>query len=562
VPRFQLRREDTSRLLILAAAWISLFVAVDPRGQFPLNDDFQYAECARRWLSGGGLRLPEWALSSTVSHALLGAVVTAPWGATNQALRMWMLALGLLGAAGVYALARRWRADPNAALLAALTAALSPVYAVLSASFHLDVTAAVLTLAGLYAFLRGRERGSVKWLTGASALIALSGLARQTGFLCAVGGAASLAWDRKLTPRTASALLVPAGLAAAAFWAWFHFVHGPTWAWESGAYTPKSGSYWLSADVWGALFSRAGKSAQMSALFLSPLAVLRWRNATRKSGRPEFFAALLLIGSALIAWERAHGLALLQNTLSHNGLGAVTLMGADDKPAGWWQYGWLWNAAALIALASSLVALLSLTEELRGPLGGELRAAALFVGAPYGAMLMMPVLYDRYLLVFLPAAAAALAAGRSGKTRAAFPAFAAAALMAFFTWAGLKDYFSWNRARWAAGMDAVAHGVPPNKVENGYDWDGQYSLTKNIATLRVHHPASAIGLWDWQLLNRIVIQTAFSEKPAQADWILLATYPYETPFVSGGGVVRVFAEPGAIVRPGVAPISLRGIVPL
>ena len=119
MPRLQLRREDAVRLLALVAAWAAFFIAVDPRGQFPLNDDFQYAECARRWLSGGGVHLPEWALSSTITHALLGAAATAAWGASNEALRMWMLVVGLAGAVGVYALARRWDADPDAALLAA-----------------------------------------------------------------------------------------------------------------------------------------------------------------------------------------------------------------------------------------------------------------------------------------------------------------------------------------------------------------------------------------------------------------------------------------------------------
>jgi hypothetical protein len=259
-------------------------------------------------------------------------------------------------------------------------------------------------------------------------------------------------------------------------------------------------------------------------------------------------AACLLAAAAALGWARAHGLPLLQNTLSHDGLGVVTLAGADEKPAGWWRYGWLWNAAALVALASSLVDLLSLSDDLAGPLGGELRAAALFAGAPFGAMLVMPALYDRYLLVFLPAAAAALAAGRGRRTRALIPAFLAVGLMAFFTWAGLRDYFSWNRARWAAGMDAVAHGVPPEKVENGFDWDGQFSLTRNLAALRARRPDRDIGLWDWESLNRIVIQTSFSEKPDQPGWLLLATYPYATPLAAGGGVVRTFAAPGAVRR--------------
>ncbi len=549
MPRFPIRREDASRLLILAAAWAGLFLAVDPRGQFPLNDDFQYAECARRWLGGGGLHLPEWALSSTISHALLGAVATAPWGATNQALRMWMLVLGLAGAGLAYALARRWGAGANDALLAALTLAVSPLYAALSASFHLDVTVAVFTLAGLWAFLRGRESGSLRWLAASSVLIAVSGLARQTGFLCAVGGAAALALDRKLSARSAAALLLPAGLAAFGFWSWFHFIHGTTWAWESGYYSPNSSlRYWVRLDVWGNVFARISKTIQTGSLCLLPLAVLRWKDAARRPTRGEWAALSLLIGAALIGWERAGGLPLIQNTLSHLGLGVVTLMGSDDKPAGWWASPWLWNAAALLALASSIVLAQSAALAWRAGRTDEARAAVLFVAVPFGVVLLMPAMYDRYLLALLPAAAAAGAARRRDKALAMIPAFAAAALLAAFTRAGLSDYFAWNRARWAAGMDAVARGVPPEKIENGYDWNGQFSLTRNLAILRRHHSAAGIGLWDWEMLNKIVLETTFSDKPTEEGWVLVARYPYRTPLVPGGGVVRVFALPAIVER--------------
>lgn len=532
-----MKREDTRRLAVLAAVWAGLFVLVDPRGAFPLNDDFQYAECARRLLAGEGLHLPQWALSWAAAHSALGALMTAPWGASNQALRFWTLLLGLLGAGGVYGLARRWKADPDAALLAALTAALSPLYAAMSASFHLDVTAAVAALAALYAFLRGREASSPAWLAASSALIAFSGLSRQTGFLCAAGGAAALALDRKLTPRAAAALLLPAGLAGAGFAAWVRFVHGPTWAWSSGHFSPQVPS-------WRRVLRLLNASAQTSALCLSPLAAALAADAFKKRpGRGESAALGLVAAGALAGWYREGGLPLIQNTLHHTGLGVVTLIGAEAKPAGWWGHPLLWHAAAALALASSLILIRAAARELRGPSGGELRAAALFVGAPYAAMLAMPVIYDRYLLSILPAAAAAFAAGRRAPP---LRAWLAAALMGLLTAAGLTDYFAWNRARWAAGMDAVARGVPVERVENGFDWDGQFTLTRNLAKLTAALPAERIGAWDWERLNRIVVGTTFAAEPKLPGWRLVGRYPYRTPLVRGGGEVRLYADPALL----------------
>ncbi len=547
-------REDVPRLAVLAAAWAGLFLFVDPRGQFPLNDDFQYAECARRLVAGEGMHLPQWALSATAAHALLGAVATAPWGATNQALRFWEILIGGAGAALVYALARRWRAGADVAFLAALTVAWSPLYATLSASFHIDVTASAFTLAGLLAFLHARERRAPRWYAAASALVAVSGLSRQTGFLCVAGGLAALSWERRLSRREAAAFVLPAALAAAAFAWWVRCVHGPTWAWESGVYSPKADlDYWLRPAARGVVLARFGKTLSMTALFLAPLSLLRARGTfARKTTRGEAVALAAVAAAGLLLWAKDRGLPLLLNTLTRAGLGAGTLVDADDKPGGWWRSPLLWNAAALTALLSSLILTRAAAEENRGPDAEELRAAALFAFAPYLPALVMPVIYDRYLLIFLPVAAAGFAAGRRDDARRAAPAFAAAAILGFFTWAGLSDYFAWNRARWEAGTTA-ARGKPTASVENGFDWDGQFSLTRNLNELRRRKPARKIGVWEWQTLNRVVLGTCFKATPKVPGWKLVGEFPYRTPLLPGrGGVVRLFAAPGSVVE-GPAP---------
>jgi hypothetical protein len=542
----RLKKEDAPRLAALAALWGAFFVVVDPLGRFPLNDDFQYAECARHLLAGS-FKPPEWALSSTLTHAFLGALATAPWQAGNQALRMWMLLLGLLGAGGVYLLARRWKAGPDAALLAAATLALSPLYATMSASFHLDVTAAVLTLAALGAFLKGREKGDLRWLLGAGLLIAAAGLTRQTCYLSALGAAVALRKDKKLSFRAGAAVLLPAALAGFGYWGWLNFVHGPTWAWASGAYSPRAG-YWLSLGAWLHMGIRASEVLQTTALCLAPLAVMSAMDGDlfRKAGAEES-AALLSAGAlALDGWYRAGGLPLLQNTLNHDGLGVAVLLGAQDKVSGWWSSPLVWHAAALVALLSSL-ALVRRAFALKGALRSEIASAGLFVGAPFAAMLLMPALYDRYLTAVLPFAAAALAAGSKTEAKRLAPAFLALAVLAGFTGAGLSDYFAWNRARWDAAALVVSRGAPPDRVEAGFDWDGEFSLTRNLEMLRAKLPDRKIGVWDWQLANRPIAAVSFSKTPPFPGWVLLQEFPYRSPLAPEGAAVRLFAD-SALVR--------------
>jgi|GEM_PF-1017737 len=539
------RREDAPRLGVLAALWLGFFVLVDPRGAFPLNDDFQYADCARRLLAGGGFRPPQWALSSTLTHAALGALATAPWGASDQALRFWEILVGGLGAAAVYFLARRWRASADAALLAALTLALSPLYAAMSASFHVDVTAAALTVAALLVFLRGRESGAPEQLALASVLIALAGLARQTCFLCALGGALALARERRLDARRAAALLGPALAAAAAFWAWGRFVVGPTWAQASGAYSPKlSLAYWLlRPDVWAALGSRAVRALESGSLFLFPLAAATTLRARRGGTSRAQKIALAAVGAAaLVFWVRGHGLSLLPNTFHREGLGALAIEGAFAKSVGWWGRPAFWHAAAAVALLSSLAFVRFAFAAARGPQGPELAAAALFCGIPYLFMLAMPTSYDRYLLAVLPVAAAAAVAGNRGSAWRLAPAFAAALGLALVSSAGLEDYFAWNRSRWAAGLTAVARGARAEEVDAGFDWSGELTLDRNLARLRADKADADIGIWDWRKLDRYRAVTTFSPGPPRADLSMMGIFPYRSVLAPDGAAVYLYGD--------------------
>jgi hypothetical protein len=53
---------------------------------------------------------------------------------------------------------------------------------------------------------------------------------------------------------------------------------------------------------------------------------------------------------------------------------------------------------------------------------------------------------------------------------------AAALPLAFFTIAGMHDYFRWNDARWRLVEKALAMGVPSTSIDGGYEVNGWLSL--------------------------------------------------------------------------------------
>lgn len=523
-------------LALLPAAFCALLLwAADPRGDFPLNDDFQWADAVFRLAAGGGLHFCQWVYASAVTHVLLGALPALLFGPTDWVLRLWNMAWGCAAASGVFLLARRFGAAPAAALAAGCALAGDPLHLVMSASFHMEVTLMVCLLLSAWGFLAHLEGGPLAALAASSAALGLAALTRQTAAAAAPGMALVLLAAGLAGRRRALALALPLGLLLAAWQAWYRLVHGPTW----GALTlrPSLGPHPL---LWGA--RRVADVLQTAGLLLVPVTAAALPAAARlpRPARGEALALAALALSALDVWA-TRGMPAMTNTLQRAGLGVVTIDGAPFKEAGWWSSPALWALAAAAALASSAVMLRILwprAGEADGPRRGR-ALLAMAAGPVLGTALLAPNL-DRHMLAWLPLAllAGAWAAGERGR-----PALGLAAALVMGCWsaAGVRDYFAWNRARWEAGRRAVARGVPPGKVANGFDWDGRLTLEPNMRRLLAERAPRDIGMWDWMALNRIVALTSFSPRPPRADFVLIDSVPYRTPFARGERRVYLYA---------------------
>ena len=522
-------RRDLLLALAPAALCALLLAGADPRGDFPLNDDFQYADSVFGLLRGEGLRLSPMAYASQVPHILLGAVPARLFGAGDWVLRLWTMALGCAGAGATALLARRFGAPAGAAVLAGAVLACDPLHLAMSASFHLEITLLLFVTAAAWLFLEHLETRSYPVLWGAGLALGAAVLTRQTALLAAAGMAAVLARRGRLGRREAAALLLPPAALAAAWWAWFQFVHGPTWA----ALSVRP-AWPLGAPALLAAVRRLGDAAQTAALLLAPvsLAGLPALRALPRPGRGESAVLALLLLCVFDGWMRG-GMPLMTNTVSRIGLGVVTIGGASAKAAGWWGSAGLWRAAdaaaalSLLALARLLWPRPSACER-----DGRARALCLLAAGPVLASAVLGENYDRYLLAWLPCAAAAAVLSCGAGCRPPW-GLAAALAMGLASTAGLRDYFAWNRARWEAGLRAVERGVPPAKVANGFDWDGRLTLAPNFARLLAERPAAEVGMWDWMALNRIVAVTSFSPSPPRPDFVPVDSVAYRTPLARG-----------------------------
>src|SRR5512139_727571 len=202
-------------VLFLLAFWLVVVVVVDPRGDFPLNDDWAYAIAVRRLLEDGAFRPPGWAGMTLLSQALWGAAIAAVAGFSHTVLRASTLILGGAAAVGTYLLARQLRAARGLALLAALTLAANPLFVALAHTFMTDVPMTAMMLYALLAFAHALESDSrAAWAAG-SALTIAAVLCRQPAIVPALGFAAAVLLcpgaRRRWWPAAALSILLAGG---------------------------------------------------------------------------------------------------------------------------------------------------------------------------------------------------------------------------------------------------------------------------------------------------------------------------------------------------------------
>jgi hypothetical protein len=114
-------------LAFLAVLWLAAALLVQPWGEFPLNDDWDYAKSARALAERGRFELSPEARVTLFAQAAWGALFSLPFGWSFVALRLSTVTAGLAGTFAVYGLARLAGASRRLATVAALTLAVCPL---------------------------------------------------------------------------------------------------------------------------------------------------------------------------------------------------------------------------------------------------------------------------------------------------------------------------------------------------------------------------------------------------------------------------------------------------
>jgi hypothetical protein len=491
------------------ATLLFLLVLIAPFGNYPLNDDWQYARVVKILLEQH-----RFLVDTPVAPSLVGqAYLVIPWisllGFSHTLLRILTLLLALLGLWSIDRLLELAEVPVGLRRVAQLVLLFNPLFLYLGLSFMTEIYGYAPTLLAAALWFGERRRSltregapPMRWWVSLLVAVAIGGSFWTRQFSVAIYPAllASLVFAlmrrrqwRQLLRATPALLL---GMAA------FFAIVGAyvPWAKASGNYQgafdrPMQRMSTFDRKVW--LWDVGGFLFYLTAFLAPLLALISWKKLRIWKVVP------VALGLAWLSWKtmKVYHFKLgvtdfsqvhfhhkvfpfLSNIIYNAGIGPVTLLdvyGSRLSPASWPREVWVGierTLAALFLLWVPLVGRASLRRSERPSVADEILAFALWWTAAATALTVQAYqkhVFDRYLMPMLFAVivvVAIVAARNQAGPRARWAAALLWLPVAWFTVAGLHDQFRWNDARWRMVRDLMSQGVSPTVVQGGYEVTG------------------------------------------------------------------------------------------
>jgi 4-amino-4-deoxy-L-arabinose transferase-like glycosyltransferase len=540
------RRRGMASLAALVGLALAVVVAVDPRGRFPLNDDWCYAEAVRNLLTLGEVRLVDWGSPALLTQLLWGAGFAAIWGFSFDVLRASTLVLGLVALLSLRGVMRELRAGPVLATFAAIALLATPLFVLLGHTFMTDVPFLGFSLASLWLLLRGLERDS-RAATWCGLLLAVAAtFVRQLGLALLVGFAVATlvrGWRRPRQWLIAWAPLA-AGFALLKIY--------EAWLASRGTLPGAFRMQWMTIaqrldvsrfDFLVFALTNAWRIGIEVGLFAAPLAAIWLLQSRSANGRRR----LIVIGAAslatlLIAW-RGRLVPYFSNLVLDIGcsaprqaVGPLTIRDGCLTPEpglGLLRFAprvaltWI----GLVALGCVLVAAFEAwrcsgtTRNAGAALADAPRrssiALVLGTAASYWVVVSSIDVFDRYLLFLVPFALVALAASMRAQpapTRTLSWVVGGALALGSLLWSvgAVQEYLDWNRARWRA-ITYLARdlGAGREQIDGGFEYGGWLNFDA-----RFRHDRRGSSWW-WVVEDRYAVAFA----PIQG-YEVLRRFPY------------------------------------
>ena len=532
-----MRRRDQVEIAILTAVWAVAIAAIDPRGNFPLHDDWDFAIATWNFARTGHFHFTQFTAVALRAQVLWGALWTRLFGQSFDVLRASTLALSLGTVLLVDRILARAGAMRGVRMLASLALLFHPIFLWASCTYMTDVPFVFASAAAFYCFVRALQEERMAWLAAGCGAVVVAWFVRQNGAYLLGAPLLLIALQRPARWRRFAAVI----LACIALFAVLLFFE-PEWL--SGAprmfavhyHMWQESSFRLPEQI-ATLDHYVVFNALHCALFFLPLTLaLRW---------PRRPAALTIVTAAIIGFRvialagdgylvpytsrQLHSDILPGNVFINFGIGTPYLYDTFNLGLPY-PFG-IGDAARLVLTVLAAVLAIGLVSSLIARFAGSNVAARLAVlTAAIGTLALFAsgYYYDRYALDSAWAVVIALPFAVPWQKRAArVAAVAGLVIIAFFSTLAVQEYFRWQRARWKAFDDLRARGVAVTQIDAGAEAFGFYELADApLAKARRGHPPRPYAI-------------TFRPLP---EYRVIGTYPFESFFGTRRGAIYALAK--------------------
>lgn len=483
--RWTIRGRRLAIAALLVASWALAILLVDPRGEFPLNDDWDFTLSTWWFADHLEFRFTPLTVVSLRAQVIWGALWTWIFGKSYLALRASVLVLSLGSLLMLEDLLRRSGVKVSWRLAAVFALLVHPVFFWASFTYMTEVPYVFASIVVSWCFVRGWMEQRTDWIVAGCLATVAAFFIRQTGIVHAAAAlAVSLLAARRGRPIPRGAILAPAFtilLFAVLF-------VGTDLLTPSRRELSQHAAIWLHSDlrIRTVPFEYTIANFAAGALFLAPLTALFWRirslsrtDAVLRLGAFLFFLAVL--GNAL-AWEAPLlPRQLLGDVLANFGLGPrtlrdVTVFGLEQPHALPVTGRWALTVPALL-LGGGLfgIAVMGVWRSAATGVPSASSLASWQLAAGHVSLFASGLYLDRYSLDTLWPAIVLFAVLLSAERIRAWPAAILILALAFFSAGATAEYLDWNRARWNLFAALRAEGVPLEEIDGGYEIN-QYLL--------------------------------------------------------------------------------------
>ena len=476
-----------------------MVLLVKPTGDFPLNDDWSYGKTVEYLVKHGDLRYCGWNNMVLIAQVLWGALFCLPFGFSFTALRMSTLVLGGLGVAATYGLLREMKASRLMAFLGCLVMAANPIYFSLSNTFMTDIPFLGLALMSVYLLMRGLRRNSAVDMIGGVFLSILAMFIRQTGIVIPAAFGVAYLWKKGLRIRTVPWAAIPTAAVAGSFLIYQHWLKVTGRLpdlWDQNTQRIHSciaeGIKFMFTSI------RIGTIVGLVylGLFMLPFLIAGLPQILRIGTRRQK-AVSALVGLASLAgvtwWLSTRHLLLpfLGNIWYDLGLGPTTLRDTYvlDQPNQVTAPSTIWLAltiagclgGGLLAYCLSLgLATFKRPAKDRDSLPGWalvlLWSVLILYWAPLAVTSLSFGCFDRYLIPMMPFLMMLIVPIIRMPANRAFITISLLVIAFYgaFSVGATHDYMAWNEARYEGLHDLLKSGVPPSKIDGGFEYNGWF----------------------------------------------------------------------------------------